>query len=80
MQALHDLQSERHFAIASGVNGTTHWTRVQHGPIPWTAVMAWCERQQIDDDNAELVWSVVNEFDMQQLESEASQRRLNGGI
>lgn len=79
IEALHDLDTERAMAIASGSNGQTFWTRIQHGPIPWSRVMQWCEIQGLDADNTAMVWSVVHEYDMKRLAREASERQLNGG-
>ena len=77
--AWHDLQSERSVAIASGMTGDTFWTRTVYGSVPWSSVDRWCIRHKLDDDNARLVWSVIQRLDAKRIEREASQRRLNGG-
>jgi hypothetical protein len=79
MEAWLDLQSERNVAIASGMAGDTIWTRTVYGAVPWRAVMAWCDRHGLDDENARRVWSVIQRQDAKRMEREASQRRLNGG-
>jgi len=78
-EAIRDLSTERPLAIASGMNGTTFWTRTVYGAIPWSAVERWCQRHGLDDDNAGLVWSVVQHHEAQRIEGETSARRLNGG-
>ncbi len=59
--------------------GDTFWTRTVYGQVPWRAVIAWCNRHRLDEDNAQLVWSVIQRLDAQRMERESSQRRLNGG-
>jgi len=78
-EAWRDVSTERPLAIASGMAGTTLWTRVQYGAVPWTRVMAWCDRRGLDDENVSLVWSVIQLLDARRLERESSERRLNGG-
>lgn len=79
LEALRDLETERPIAIASGMSGQTFWTRVQHGPIPWSRVAQWCRFHGLDADNTSMVWSVLHEHDMRRLAREASDRQLNGG-
>jgi len=79
MEAWHDLHSERDVAIASGVNGTTFWTRTVYGSIPWSSARDWCRAHRLDHENTALLWAVIQQLDAQRLEREASQRNLNGG-
>jgi hypothetical protein len=44
------------------------------GPIPWTAIVAWCEFHQLDRDVAAAVIYVVRSIDLQRAQAEAAQR------
>jgi len=37
--------------------------RTSDGPIPWDKVTLYAEKHQLDEDNAELLWSVVRRMD-----------------
>lgn len=61
------------------MSGTTFWTRVVHGPIPWSKAREWCQHHGLDDENGALVWAVVQAMDAARQRREASERQLNGG-
>jgi hypothetical protein len=46
------------------------------GPIPWTAIVAWCDRRGLDPDAAELVTRVIRVLDVQRAEAETAKRDL----
>lgn len=44
------------------------------GPIPWSAVMSWCDREGLDDDVTELLWVVVHGHDVDYLNALATKK------
>lgn len=46
------------------------------GPIPWTAIVTWADRQALDHDATELLVSVLRRLDADRAEREASRAAL----
>lgn len=59
IQAWEDLSTCRSIGFAAG-------------PIPVTAIWAWCDRRGLDDEAAELVEHVIRTLDVQRAEAEAA--------
>lgn len=45
------------------------------GRIPWTACDRWCERHGMDDDAAQLLWTVIAKLDVEEMERRAFEAR-----
>ena len=44
------------------------------GPIPWTAAMEWCDRHDLDEQSARLLWSVIKRLDRDELSRQDKNR------
>ena len=44
------------------------------GPIPWTAIVAWCRWHGLDRDNATLVVTVIRQLDNDMAAAEHARR------
>ena len=67
MNAWHDLNTCRAIGMAVG-------------PIPWTAIVAWCEFHELDRDAAMQLIHVIRKLDNDRAEREASERALKNLI
>ena len=46
------------------------------GPIPWTAIVAWCEFHELDRDASVALVQVIRQLDHERAEAEAARQRL----
>lgn len=47
------------------------------GRIPWTACDRWCERHDMDDDAARILWTVIARLDIEEMERRAFEARAD---
>lgn len=46
------------------------------GPIPYTAILIWCEFERLDHEATVLMKTVIRQLDNDRAEREASKQRL----
>ena len=46
------------------------------GPIPWTAIVAWCEFHELDRESSVTLVQVIRQLDNERAEAEAARQRL----
>lgn len=58
---------------------TTRQSGLSEGRIPWDKCDRWCERHGFDDDTAEVMWTVIQRLDIEDLERRAFEAKARSG-
>ena len=82
LDAINARRPEVDFAVARclaawGDLSTCRAVGMAMGPIPWTAIVAWCEFHDLDYDTAVLVIDVIRMVDRDRAEAAESKRRID---
>ena len=56
--------------------GTCRAIGMALGPIPWTAIVAWCEFHELDREASVTLVQVIRQLDHERAEAEAARQRL----
>lgn len=56
--------------------GTCRMIGMAVGPIPWTAIVTWCDFHELDRESAMILIHVIRQLDNERAEREASRQAL----
>lgn len=81
LAAIRATEPPRDFAVARCVEAwcdlsTTRGIGMATGPIPWTAIVRWCEFHELDREATMIVVHVIRTLDVDRAEDEQARRAV----